>query len=839
MNVFRINQTGYRRHVRLGRWSLASLILALLIGIVIAETLSAQQASWVWTRKQEQGNVPIGPVHLRKTFSLQRPVVGELVVAADDEFQIYYNNQLVGYGTGYDQLTRIDLTPHMIDGENLVALRATNTQGTTGAVAVIMRFRLDGESAWRWLATDESWKSVVTVNPSWKHRNYSDVRWPGVNVIGEFGSTSPWDDARMAGTDPPAEETGEVAEDTGRQFNVPDNFQVDQILDESVGSLIAMEFNEFGQLIISREGGKLLLADLSGSEDGEITVRKYCEEMQYVQGILPLNGDVYVTGLGPEGMGLYRLSDADRDGMLEPTKKLAGFRGQPGEHGPHGLTLGPDGMIYAIIGNASGLTDQVHPSSPVTVVYEGEILARIEDPGGHAAGIKAPGGTIIRVAPDGSRREVVATGIRNSYDLSFNAIGDLFCHDSDMESDVGTPWYRPTQVFHITSGGEYGWRSGTAKFPAYYVDSLPPIADTGRGSPTGSVIYDHVMMPLRYHGNLFLGDWSEGRILSVSLDEEGDSYTTKVEEFLTAQPLTVTDLTVGPDGALYFCTGGRGTEGGVYRVSWDGEVPDEYRLLDDELSALVGRPQPQSAWTRQDLAKIKNEMGAEWGRKLGGILTEQRNDIHYRLRSLEILSLYGPLPDSQILVRLARDPDPRMQCAATRLIGWRSGPELVQVVTGNLSDTDARVRRAACETLRHMRQQPDWQLFSRSLMSESRTEAFAARRLLESIAPSAWRDEILASENARVFIQGATALMIVEPNLQNAYQVLARGSELMQGYLSDRDGEVKAVVKWSGASSYDLDDLSSLITGQTEQIDTSALVAEPVATRRFPAQPRR
>ncbi|MGI9516271.1 MAG: HEAT repeat domain-containing protein [Pirellulaceae bacterium] len=791
MDVVRINQAGLRRHVRLGRWSLFSLILALLIGMVIAETVGAQEANWIWSRQHQQGEIPIGPTHFRKTFSLQRPVVGELVIAADDEFQVYFNNQLVGYGSGYDELTRIELTPHMIDGENLIAVRATNTQGTSAAVSVIMRFRLDGETAWRWLATDETWKSAVTVNPSWKHRNFNDVRWPNVGMLGSFGSTSPWDDVRMAGTNadanPSEREVKPEQKDPGREFSVPENFVVDQILDETVGSLIALEFNEFGQLIISREGGKLLLADMSGSEEGEITVRKYCDVMENVQGILPLNGDVFVTGQGPEGLGLYRLADKDRDGMLEPVHKLTGFRGELGEHGPHGLTLGPDGMIYVIIGNASGLTEQIHPSSPVTIVHEGEVLPRLEDPGGHAAGIMAPGGTIVRIAPDGSRREVVASGIRNSYDLAFNSAGDLFCHDSDMESDVGTPWYRPTQVLHITAGGEYGWRSGTAKFPAYYIDGLPAIVETGRGSPTGSVVYDHVMMPMRYHGSLFLGDWSEGRILSVRLTEESDSYKAKVEEFLSAQPLTVTDLAVGPDGAIYFSTGGRGTEGGVYRVSWNGQVPDEYRLLDDELSQLVGRPQPQSAWTRQDLAKIKTEMGQEWGRKLNGVVSEQRNDINHRLRSLEILGLYGPMPSDELLIRLAGDPDPQMQSRATRLIGWRSGAHLVEPVIENLSDTDAKVRRAACEALRHMRQQPDWHLFARSLMSESRTEAFAARRLLESIAPSQWRDEILKTDNSRVFLQGATALMIIEPNLQNAYQVLARSSELMQGYMSDRD----------------------------------------------------
>ncbi len=36
--------------------------------------------------------------------------------------------------------------------------------------------------------------------------------------------------------------------------------------------------------------------------------------------------------------------------------------------------------------------------------------------------------------------------------------------------------------------------------------------------------------------------------------------------------MNVTDIEVGADGWLYFATGGRGTDGGIYRVEWTGEV---------------------------------------------------------------------------------------------------------------------------------------------------------------------------------------------------------------------------------------------------------------------------
>jgi putative heme-binding domain-containing protein len=130
------------------------------------------------------------------------------------------------------------------------------------------------------------------------------------------------------------------------------------------------------------------------------------------------------------------------------------------------------------------------------------------------------------------------------------------------------PWYRPTRLNHVVSGGEYGWRWGTGKWPDWYPDSLPSTLDTGLGSPTGMVFGHTSNWPKPYRDALYMADWQFGRILMVDLKPKGATYDASAQWFLEGGPLNVCDLTFGPDGNLYFITGGRGSQSGLYRVTW-------------------------------------------------------------------------------------------------------------------------------------------------------------------------------------------------------------------------------------------------------------------------------
>jgi putative heme-binding domain-containing protein len=143
-----------------------------------------------------------------------------------------------------------------------------------------------------------------------------------------------------------------------------------------------------------------------------------------------------------------------------------------------------------------------------------------------------------------------------------------------MEWDMSTPWYRPTRVCLATSGSEFGFRNGSDNSPPRYVDTLPAIYDVGPGSPTGMTFGYGARFPAKYQEALFLCDWSYGKLYALHLTPAGSSYKGELEEFLNGAPLPVTDAVVNPvDGALYFTTGGRRTQSGLYRVTYIGKEP--------------------------------------------------------------------------------------------------------------------------------------------------------------------------------------------------------------------------------------------------------------------------
>ena len=346
----------------------------------------------------------------------------------------------------------------------------------------------------------------------------------------------------------------------GSRFFTPEGFVVEQVAtDELVGSVVNMTFDHLGRPALSREGGGIqLLIDEDG--DGKYdSVKEFCTEIKTAHGMHYIGpGDLLVNSEGPEKTGLYRLTDTDGDDKADKVMLIANSRGGIQEHGPHTILTGPDGYFYVLYGNHAFPRVELDPASPSRDLREDHLLPRFVDPRGHANSIRAPGGTIHRLDPELKQWSQIVAGYRNPFDMAADIQGELFPFDADMEWDFGLPWYRPIRVVHAVPGGDFGWRTGSSKIPFYNIDTLPSVDNAGRGSPVGVAFYYHNAYPKQYYGALFLGDWARGRIRVIFPKQAGATYEGRIVDFVLGEPLNVTDMDIGPDGSLYFSTGGGG-----------------------------------------------------------------------------------------------------------------------------------------------------------------------------------------------------------------------------------------------------------------------------------------
>jgi putative heme-binding domain-containing protein len=350
------------------------------------------------------------------------------------------------------------------------------------------------------------------------------------------------------------------------------------------GSWVAMAFDDKGRMIASDQYGTLYRMKVPAIgattspevEKLNIGTGPTTDSLGYAHGLLYAFNSLYVminngknNKIFTKKSGLYRLQDTNNDDQFDKITLLKELVGE-GEHGPHSIVLSPDKKsLVVILGN--------HTDIPPLDAYrlpsnwqEDNMFPLIKDPRGHANDRYAPGGWIATLDPEGKRWELLSAGYRNAFDMAFNENGDLFVYDADMEWDFGLPWYRPTRICHATSASEFGWRTGNSKWSPTFPDNLPPVINIGQGSPTNLLHLKDAKFPAKYKSTLLAFDWSFGIVHGIHLKPSGSTYTADREEFLSGLPLPLTDGVIGPDGALYFLTGGRRLESDLYRVSYVG-----------------------------------------------------------------------------------------------------------------------------------------------------------------------------------------------------------------------------------------------------------------------------
>jgi putative heme-binding domain-containing protein len=478
---------------------------------------------------------------LRRLDPVTKP---QWIWSADNRFEASLGGEKVLSGDDWQRPASADVTKFIRSGNNDLSIRATNEGGPCGvAVELDIEWQVGG-------------RTLVCSGPDW-FAQVAGAQAAPVRVLGPMGM-APWGDVFAPPLATPA-----------AKLKVKPGYRAELLrsADYGEGSWIAMAFDQKGRLHLSRERGGIIRVHGTGT-DLRLEDLKLPPAINNAHGLLFAFDALWVNVNGHANGGLYRLRDVDGDDQFEDVQRVLTWDGE-GEHGAHSVIAGPDGNLWIINGNFSALPVPLAANSPHRNFKEDVLLQRIPDPGGHDPHIWVPGSYVLRYSPQGGEPALYAAGLRNACDLAFDRHGELYTFDSDMEWDVGSPWYRPVRINKITSGAEFGWRNGSGKWPAYAFDSLPAVVDVGRGSPTGVTFLAGAAVAPSDQIALAAADWSMGRIVLVHTEGQPPSF----ENLVSGKPLNVTDVVVGPDRAIWFTTGGRRTQSGLYRLSWDGAAP--------------------------------------------------------------------------------------------------------------------------------------------------------------------------------------------------------------------------------------------------------------------------
>ena len=569
----------------------------------------------------------------------------------------------------------------------------------------------------------------------------------------------------------------------GVQFSTLPGFSIERVNPpDKADSYVVVTFDSQGRLVVSKEQDHpriLLDANKDGIYESEKILSdkvRNCQGLWFdgdtmwgscvlVEAAAELAAKAPQGGRGGGGAGnrpaaIVKLQDTNGDDVMD-TMETLGLAGGIQEHGPHAIRRRPDGGVAVIVGNNETIADSaLDLSSPVLKDKDAQFLPYFPNFGQSAR--EGAHSAIFDWNPATKKFSVFSGGNRNAYDFAYNLAGEAFLFDSDMEWDIGLPWYREVRTAHQILNGNYGYRNGSGKYPPYYIDSLPPTRDLGRGSPVGVEFYTSYAYPKEFFDNLFEADWSRGRLLYTALTPAGATYTARADraEFVHGEPFNITDIEVGPDGMMYFTTGGRNTTGGLWRLRYKGgsiATPDMTGIL-----AVVRQPQPLSSWGWAAIEKVKATMGGSFGGELEKLARTPTAAAADRMRALLEMQRHGVPPGTQLLAALAKDKAADVRAAVAYIAGVQ-GESQKAIAAAGLKDADPLVRRRSAEALVRMGQSPEKPSLAPvadiyALLNDSdRFVRWAGRIALEHTARNEWKDRVLKETNPLGAIEGMLA----------------------------------------------------------------------------------
>ena len=334
---------------------------------------------------------------------------------------------------------------------------------------------------------------------------------------------------------------------------LPPGFTIDVYADVPKARSLAL--GDRGTLFVSTRKARSVYAVVE-NEDGSTRTIEILSGMNTPNGIAIHDGDLYVAEIDR----VYRFRNVEDNLESMPAGELLDVE-LPSDrsHGWRYIGFGPDGKLYISIGAPCNVCDKP----------------------GYAQ--------IVRMNPDGSDREIYASGVRNSVGLTWHPeTGELWFTDNgrDMMGDD----IPPCELNHAPRKGlHFGFpycHGGDVADPEYGKqrqcgDFTPPVQKLGpHVAPLGLRFYTGDMFPPEYRGQIFIaehGSWNRSkkigyRVTLVKLEgNRAVSYEPFAEGWLQNEQYSgrPVDVIVKDDGSLLVSDDYAGK---IYRITYTGEV---------------------------------------------------------------------------------------------------------------------------------------------------------------------------------------------------------------------------------------------------------------------------
>ncbi|HEX6978960.1 MAG TPA: YbhB/YbcL family Raf kinase inhibitor-like protein [Alphaproteobacteria bacterium] len=447
------------------------------------------------------------------------------------------------------------------------------------------------------------------------------------------------------------------------QLDLPPNFRITKFAEGLINPrMIAVGAD--GTVYVTRRnvGDVVMMKDTDG--DGRADEFRTIASRPGMHGIAIDGQRAYLATV----KDVYR-TEIRRDGSFGELVRIIDDLPDGGQHANRTLAIGPDGMLYISVGSTCNACDETNPESA----------------------------TLLRATPDGSRRQIFASGLRNTIGFDWHPqTGQLF------GMDHGIDWLGdeqpPEELNLLEEGKKYGW-------PYVYADgqvnpqneppvgitphqwaaaSEPPVLMyTAHAAPMQMAFYDGTQFPPEYRGDAFIamrGSWNRQppsgyEVVHVRFENGRPvAFVPFVTGFLIdeghgqyGQLSRLAGLAVAKDGSLLI---GDDDNGVIYRVSYDAPVA----AADGPRAGSGTAEQPSGTATAR---VVPDSSGARKTPQLAAAVLRPRDSADLHLWSPAIAA-GQPIP--RIFSAYGQGISPPLR--------WSEGPEGTQTFAILLEDPD-------------------------------------------------------------------------------------------------------------------------------------------------------